>query len=226
MTNEWPCLCTLALCYALLDYCLTGIFFVQIRHGSDFGFSASWSVNCSHQRNFWQVQWGPGAWLPLSTLVHRAADCWLPLLACAAAGCPLWNKDKGILQYHSILYLIFALLKLLAWSKNNSAKLQHKKQLFWNLLPGFYLFRTMSLSLLLHLSNIALLLIRHPMPSTSWATPGNKFSHMYLMVTVPSVWNCTLSVHCIHVCIVSCTALVLSLQLPQLSGFWYPQVLA
>jgi len=74
-------------------------------------------------------------------------------------------------------------------------------------LPGFYLFRTMSLSLLLHLSNIALLLIRHLTPSTSWATLGNKFSRMYLTVSVLSVWNRTLCVYyvtCTHPILYSC----------------------
>ena len=40
-----------------------------------------------------------------------------------------------------------------------------------------------------------LLLIRHLTPSAKWTPPGNKFSRMYLMVSVPSVSNCILCVY-------------------------------
>jgi hypothetical protein len=97
------------------------------------------------------------------------------------------TKTKVFSILNSVWCLICALLmKLLPWSKNILPSSSIR--------TGFYLFRTMSLSLLLHLSNIALSLKRHLTPSTSWATLGNKSSRMYLMVSVLSVWNHTLCV--------------------------------
>ena len=80
----------------------------RVKNGSSFMLCSSGPVNCSHQRNFWEVWWCAWSRMSLLALGFGTADSWPPLFACAAAGCSMWNEDKGLLRiYFCLIYFSF-----------------------------------------------------------------------------------------------------------------------
>lgn len=136
--------------------------------------------------------------MPLLAMVHREANCWVSVTPCAAAWCPLRNKDKGTPEF----FFSISLGKLPWLGKNgicivctifsffsyyccfSALVMLMLDTMFW------IICRIMSLSMLWLLCNIVPLPIRHLMHFTGLVTPGSKSSHMSLMVRHLLVHNC------------------------------------
>ena len=113
---------------------------------------------------------------------------YLSLCVCQLDGCSLWNI--GFLHY--ILFYVWFVLFWCYW--HDQTTLLWISSIRKNLFELCCLDWQCLVHCCLHLSNM-LLLIRHLTPSAKWTPPGNKFSRMYLMLSVPSVSNCILCVY-------------------------------